>query len=187
MCVCFFGYFSVTNTWFPVSRGVCQTSVLCSDLEVLQLDKSKDKTGDQELSLNDQRTNIHLEPYFPLPARTACCPQMTQQTNKQTDRQSVGSGCTDFHMFSGAVWKKEENFNKKNFLQSCWKPIKGLYNTITLYAIKYSIDSAPGLLNRPHAIVIPPSKYDGTVYPQRYTIMPLLLLEEVHIVEKPTF
>lgn len=134
VCVCFFGYFSVTNTWFPVSHGVCQTSVLCSDLEVLQLDKSKDKTGDQELSLNDQRTNIHLEPYFPLPARTACCPQMTQQTNKQTDRQitilllvvvvqtdrqSVGSGCTDFHMFSGAVWKKEENFNKKNFLQSC--------------------------------------------------------------------
>lgn len=131
MCVCVFLWVFFSNKHLVSCVPWClpDLCVLCSDLEVLQLDKSKDKTGDQELSLNDQRTNIHLEPYFPLPARTARCPQMTQQTNRQTDRQitilllvvvvqtdrqSVGSGCTDFHMFSGA-----RNFNKKNFFQSC--------------------------------------------------------------------
>lgn len=131
MCVCFFGYFSVTNTWFPVSRGVCQTSVLCSDLEVLQLDKSKDKTGDQELSLNDQRTNIHLEPYFSLPARTACCPQMTQQTNKQTDSQ-WGQAALTFTCFQELSGKKKKTLIKRTFFSPAENPLR-VYTIQLLY------------------------------------------------------
>lgn len=104
VCVCVFLWVFFSNKHLVSCVPWClpDLCVLCSDLEVLQLDKSKDKTGDQELSLNDQRTNIHLEPYFPLPARTARCPQMTQQTNRQTDNDSTpGCSSTDRQTVSG--------------------------------------------------------------------------------------